>query len=74
MRTEQLALLLPVFTLCSRCAGQAHDPPKKHLVVVGEEKGYRYGPVSRALATIERLGEKTGRWDIADILSKVGKT
>jgi hypothetical protein len=26
MRTKQLALWLPGLTLCSRCAGQAHDP------------------------------------------------
>jgi len=53
-----------VLTCCSLCVAQA--PPtlqKKHLLVLGEEKGYRHDSVSHAMATIERLGEKTGLWD-----------
>jgi len=38
-------------------------PPKKHLLVIGEEKGYRHEAVSHAMATIERLGTETGLWD-----------
>jgi hypothetical protein len=56
MRIEQSSLLLLVLRLCSLCVGQAHD----HLLVLGEEKGCRHASVSRARATIERLGGKTG--------------
>src|ERR1700682_5753426 len=50
--------------LCSLCAAQsAAAPPKKHLLVIGEEKGYRHDSVSHAMATIERLGRETGLWD-----------
>jgi hypothetical protein len=56
-------LLLCVLTICTLCAAQSQNPSKKHLLVLGEEKGYRHESVSHALATIERLGEKTGLWD-----------
>jgi hypothetical protein len=36
---------------------------KKHLLVLGEERGYRHESVSHAMATIERLGQETGLWD-----------
>jgi uncharacterized protein len=51
---------------CAGCAGQAQTPvqaAKKHLLVIGEEKGYRHKSIFHAMATIERLGEKTGLWD-----------
>jgi uncharacterized protein len=38
-------------------------PPKKHLLFIGEEHGYRHESVSHAMATIERLGRETGYWD-----------
>lgn len=38
-------------------------PSKKHLLVIGEEKGYRHEAVSHAMATLERLGKETGLWD-----------
>jgi len=34
----------------------------KHLLVIGEEKGYRHESVSHAMATIERLGRESGLW------------
>ena len=37
--------------------------PKKHLLVIGEEKGYRHEAVSHAMATIERMGKDSGAWD-----------
>jgi uncharacterized protein len=50
--------------LCSLCAAQsAAAPPRKHLLVIGEEKGYRHEAVSHAMATIERLGKENGLWD-----------
>jgi type 1 glutamine amidotransferase len=44
------------------CLGSAQQP-KKHLLVLGEEKGYRHESVSHAMATIERLGYESGLWD-----------
>jgi type 1 glutamine amidotransferase len=37
--------------------------PRKKLLVIGEEKGYRHEAVSHAMATIERLGRESGLWD-----------
>jgi type 1 glutamine amidotransferase len=37
--------------------------PRKKLLVIGEEKGYRHDAVTHAMATIERLGRDTGLWD-----------
>lgn len=42
---------------------QSTNPGKKHLLAIGEEKGYRHLAVSHALATIERLGHESGLWD-----------
>jgi type 1 glutamine amidotransferase len=42
---------------------QTANAPKKHLLVLGEEKGYRHEAVSHAMATIERLGRESGLWD-----------
>jgi uncharacterized protein len=36
---------------------------KKHLLVLGEEKGYRHESVSHAMAVIERMGAESGLWD-----------
>jgi uncharacterized protein len=46
----------------SRCDAQTAVRPRKHLLVLGEEKGYRHEAVSHAIATIERLGRETGLW------------
>jgi type 1 glutamine amidotransferase len=45
------------------CPAQSAGSPRKHLLVLGEEKGYRHESVSHAMATIERLGKQTGLWD-----------
>jgi uncharacterized protein len=60
----------PTLTIClglslalsSPCAAQAAFA-KKHLLVIGEEKGYRHEAVSHAMATIERMGKESGTWD-----------
>lgn len=44
-------------------AGQTPAGPRKNLLAIGEEKGYRHEAVSHALATIEHLGRQTGRWN-----------
>lgn len=55
-----LALILIQF---SHADLVAQSQPKKHLLAIGEEKGYRHESVSHALATIERLGRESGLWD-----------
>ena len=37
--------------------------PRKRLLVIGEEKGYRHEAVTYAMVTIARLGKETGLWD-----------
>ena len=58
-----LLLLLVCMTFSGRGEAQTPAAPaKKHLLVIGEEKGYRHEAVSHAMATIERLGNETGLW------------
>ena len=56
--TFVIIVLLNVFS-----AAQSIASPKKHILVSGEEKGYRHEAVSHAMATIERLGRETELWD-----------
>src|ERR1700736_389990 len=49
--------------LSAFCTAQYAPQQKKHILVIGEEKGYRHAAVSHAMATIERLGTETGLWD-----------
>lgn len=64
MRTFHLILcLLGSLALGGRCLAQAESQAKKHLLVIGEEKGYRHEAVSHAMATIERMGRESGLWD-----------
>lgn len=49
--------------LCAAVALAQAPAPKKQLLVIGEEKGYRHEAVSHAMATIERLGRESGLWD-----------
>src|SRR5580658_5606571 len=57
------AFLLLSMGLCNLGGAQTATPSKRHLLVIGEEKGYRHEAVSHAMATIERLGTETGLWD-----------
>jgi uncharacterized protein len=63
MKIERPAYLLSILICSGLCVAQSPAPQKKHLLVLGEEKGYRHESVSHAMATIERLGEETGLWD-----------
>jgi len=63
MKSRRSAYLLFLLAFCSLCIGQSQTPQKKHLLVLGEERGYRHESVSHAMATIERLGEATQLWD-----------
>jgi hypothetical protein len=57
-------LLCAVLAVLSTAGtAQTANAPKKHLLVIGEEKGYRHEAVSHAMATIERLGRESGLWD-----------
>src|SRR3984957_11481254 len=62
-RDRTIAVVL-FLTFGGQCAAQTQSsaPPRKHLLVLGEEKGYRHEAVSHAMATIERLGKGTGLW------------
>ena len=55
-----LLLLIAIFTTVMSAQSK---PFGKHLLAIGEEKGYRHEAVSHALATIERLGRESGLWD-----------
>ncbi|MGB7848857.1 MAG: ThuA domain-containing protein [Candidatus Acidiferrum sp.] len=59
----RVALLVVWVALGGRCVAQTNAHPKKQLLVLGEEKGYRHEAVSHAMATIERLGRESGLWD-----------
>jgi hypothetical protein len=61
MKSIHLSFLLLLATVL--CSVQPSSAQKKHLLVIGEEKGYRHESVSHAMATIERLGKQTGLWD-----------
>jgi type 1 glutamine amidotransferase len=56
-------ILILVAVLCGFSTAQSVTQQKKHVLVIGEEKGYRHEAVSHAMATIERLGAETGLWD-----------
>lgn len=58
-------LLLPAIGILIGGAGtgQPASHPRKKLLAIGEEKGYRHEAISHALATIERLGKQTQLWD-----------
>jgi type 1 glutamine amidotransferase len=60
-RSFYIAVILAVFSVF--CTGQSTTPQKKHILFIGEEKGYRHEAVSHAMATVERLGIETGLWD-----------
>src|SRR5262249_4639612 len=64
MRTLRLAIVaIWTIAFCCVAAGQAPNPPKKKLLAIGEEKGFRHESISHALATIEGLARETGLWD-----------
>jgi uncharacterized protein len=63
-KTTRIAFLVLTVALCHLCLAQSSArPAKKHLLVIGEEKGYRHEAVSHAMATIERLGTECGLWE-----------
>src|SRR5450631_1735045 len=58
-----VGLALVCVSICnSQNAAPPAATPMKHLLFLGEEKGYRHESVSHAAATIERLGRESGLW------------
>jgi type 1 glutamine amidotransferase len=49
--------------LALACLTPAQQPKKRHLLCIGEVKGFEHDSVSHAFATIERLGYLSGEWD-----------
>ena len=47
---------------CSALLAQSSAPRKK-LLIIADEKGYRHEAITHAMATIDRLGKETGIWD-----------
>jgi type 1 glutamine amidotransferase len=60
LRAGSLGLVL---VLVCAAWGQSSSAPRKKVLAIGEEKGYRHEAVSHALVTIERLGRESGLWD-----------
>jgi uncharacterized protein len=63
MKMSRCTLIILAALMCCTCLAQSGETHKKHLLVLGEEKGYRHEAVSHAMATIERLGKENGLWD-----------
>jgi len=63
MKRSFFFLLIVLDLLVTAALAKSGSQQKKHLLVLGEEKGYRHESVSHAMATIERLGQETGLWD-----------
>jgi type 1 glutamine amidotransferase len=63
MKTWRFILFLFCGVACSLCFAQTEQPRQKHVLVIGEEKGYRHESVTHAMATIDYLGRETGSWD-----------
>lgn len=67
MKLSRIFGVLLSLALCGLSAAQTAPPnppaKKKHLLIIGEEKGYRHESVSHAMATLERLGRESGLWD-----------
>jgi type 1 glutamine amidotransferase len=58
----KLSGLLAWLVIGSTLMAQSSSP-RKRLLVIGEEKGYRHEAIPHAMATIEKLGRETGLWD-----------
>jgi type 1 glutamine amidotransferase len=51
-----VAAVLLTLTLCAQT-------PRKQLLVIGDERGFRHQAITHAMATIHRLGRESGLWD-----------
>jgi hypothetical protein len=56
--------LAGTFFYCSQTEANAATPPaKKHVLVIGQTKGFEHDSVPDAMATIWKLGHDTGLWE-----------
>ncbi|HSM76334.1 MAG TPA: ThuA domain-containing protein [Bryobacteraceae bacterium] len=60
---KRAGFTLGLMLLSAAGGSLAAPPPRKQLLAIGEEKGYRHESVTHALATIERIGRESGLWD-----------
>jgi uncharacterized protein len=63
MKLARLALPVALAAVIGSVLAAQGAAPRKKLLFIGEEKGYRHEAVSHAMVTIERLGRETGLWD-----------
>ena len=63
MKILRMAFFIVCVAMGSLSVAPTDVQPKKHLLVIGEQKGYRHEAVTHAMATIERLGLASGLWD-----------
>jgi type 1 glutamine amidotransferase len=63
MTTPRFIVLLALAGALSATVMAQSAAPRKRLLVIGEEKGYRHEAVTHAMVMIERLGRDTGLWD-----------
>jgi type 1 glutamine amidotransferase len=63
MKLVRLALPVALAAVIGSVLTAQGAAPRKKLLIIGEEKGYRHEAVSHAMVTIERLGRETGLWD-----------
>jgi type 1 glutamine amidotransferase len=63
MKAIRLGSLILLTTLSTSSLAQIGAASQKHLLIIGEEKGYRHESVSHAMSIIEGLGKRTGLWD-----------
>ncbi len=63
VKAGMLRLIGTCLLLGTVLPAQTAAPPRKKLLVIGEEKGFRHEAISHAMATIERLGRESGLWD-----------
>jgi type 1 glutamine amidotransferase len=63
MKMLRTMLLILCVAGSGRSAPQTGARAGKHLLIIGEEKGYRHEAVSHAMSTLERLGRETGLWN-----------
>ena len=63
MRLVRIAIPVVLTAVFGSLLAAQATPPRKRLLVIGEEKGYRHEAVTHAMVTIERLGRETGLWD-----------
>ena len=59
----KLLRLLGLLLTCLLCAQAQNQPKKKHVLCIGESKGYQHDSISDAMATIWKIGKDTGLWE-----------